>query len=119
MGGGICVALNELRDNGRPGALQYIILLSDGQPNRLGGPGCPSGAGVPSGAEEYALYLAQLAADSNVVIHTIGLGSEVNDELMIEIAAITGGQYFDANTADDLEAQFEEVADILGIALVQ
>lgn len=142
IGGGICMALNELRlpasaggvapfGHGRVGVDQVIVLLSDGEPNQTGGAGCPVvgtvavagctdwGSAVPNGADEYSLYMACLAKLARVTIHTIGLGEGVNEELMIEIAAITGGRYFDADTSADLEAQFEAISNVLGSSLVR
>jgi Flp pilus assembly protein TadG len=83
IAGGIETALTELRTHGRTGALQVIVLLSDGHTN------------VPSnGAESAALDQAYEAADRNIPILTISLGADADTDLMQQIAEISNGAYF-------------------------
>jgi hypothetical protein len=79
------------------------------------------GGNVPSGQYEYTRYMACLAREAGVVVHTIGfsLANATDTQLLRDVAAITGGQYFDAPTAGDLVQQFENVANVLGIALTR
>jgi hypothetical protein len=89
MGEAMRSASNELINNGQEGHIWVQILLSDGSPN-----------GNLDPLEE-----ADFAANNSIIIYTIGLGMSPNSTeeiLMLEIANRTGGQYFRADTAADL-----------------
>ena len=47
------------------------------------------------------------------MIHTVGLGSGIDEALLRRIAAGTGGRYFSAPSADDLVAAFEEIGEVI------
>jgi hypothetical protein len=84
-------ATNELLNNGQPGHIWVEILLSDGQPS-------------DPDSEIYAQ--ADIAANSSIIIYTIGLGISPNsseETLLKEIANRTGGEYFRAESAADLD----------------
>jgi Ca-activated chloride channel homolog len=85
-----------------------IILLTDGENNAPPDP----------------LEAAQLAADRGVRVYTVGIGSstgatlniegfnvltQLNEETLIQIAQITGGAYFNAETEQDLQAIYENI----------
>ncbi|KTG10006.1 hypothetical protein AUR64_10400 [Haloprofundus marisrubri] len=72
---------------------KVVILLSDGQDS--------NGARDP-------LEEARIAADNDVTIHTIGFGS-ADEEKLKQVATQTGGTYHFAESANDLDAVFEEV----------
>ena len=53
---------------------------------------------------------AQRAKDNNIIIFTVGLGSWVQDQLLTDIATLTGGNYLKAQTASDLDSIFMQIA---------
>ncbi len=82
--------LNSARHN--PQALKFEVLLSDGQSST-----------DPSAA-------AQSAADSGIVIYTIGFGGDADAGQLANVAGITGGQYYSASDANALENVFRLIA---------
>ncbi|MEA1917482.1 MAG: VWA domain-containing protein, partial [Campylobacterota bacterium] len=66
---------------------KVIILLSDGEQN----------SGKVSVEDA-----VKKAKSQNILIYTIGLSDEVNVELLKKIAQESGGEYFQANTKEDL-----------------
>jgi len=86
--------------------LGAIVLLSDGQRTVGGDP----------------LDAAQIAADRGVKVYTVGLGTpngsiinfrgwnirvKLDEETLKEVARMTGAQYFNAGTAEDLRAVYQ------------
>jgi VWFA-related protein len=53
------------------------------------------------------------AAASNVPIFTVGLGSNLNIDVLDSLASETGGQSFEASTADNLRTIYQQQAQIL------
>jgi uncharacterized protein YegL len=88
MGAGVENGTDELIDNGNPDHIWVMILISDGEPTH-------DPVDVISAAERAAQY--------GIMIYTIGLGPFVNESLLQDIAAITYGQYYHAETGLDLE----------------
>ncbi|MHA1872857.1 MAG: vWA domain-containing protein [Candidatus Heimdallarchaeaceae archaeon] len=91
---GIYRANEELKENGRPGVPYVEILLTDGNQMTEGDP----------------LDAAQESADNNIVIYTIGLGDDADEDLLKNIANITNGKYYFAPTGDDLEDIYTQIA---------
>jgi hypothetical protein len=107
-GDGIAKGIELINSHGRYGAQKAILLMTDGQPNIS-----PSGFSLPSDwnwnalldydgngtadytssdtACQYALYQAKLAADQNIVIHTLCLGAGADTALLKAISKISGG----------------------------
>lgn len=107
-GDGIVKGIELLNSHGRYGAQKAILLMTDGQPNIA-----PSGFSLPADwnwntlldydddgtadyttnnkASQYALYQAKLAADQDIVIHTLCVGAGANTDLLEAIAKMTGG----------------------------
>lgn len=72
-----------------------LILLTDGQPN---------------GSDEAAVLAdATLAKAAGITIYTIGLGADVNESLLREVASMPA-QYFRAPSTADLSQIYEEIA---------
>ncbi|WP_255191837.1 vWA domain-containing protein [Natronobeatus ordinarius] len=94
-GAGLTIGLEELESNGWENRSSVIILLSDGYTNRGPDP----------------IAIAEDAADNDVEISTVGLGSSIDEQELQEIASITGGEYYHVEDADDLPDTFERVAD--------
>jgi Mg-chelatase subunit ChlD len=86
---GIQSAITELKNNGRPGATQIIVLLSDGQPNWTS-----SGSTSTAAAKTEALNQAKIAAANQILILTISLGSQADTALMQQIADATKGVHY-------------------------
>ncbi len=87
MGEAMHVASSEIIRNGQDGHIHVEILLTDGGWN-----------GAVNPIDE-----ADFAAANDIVIYTVGLGPGADEALLINIANITGGMYFYAETASDLE----------------
>ncbi|WP_396206060.1 VWA domain-containing protein [Gemmatimonas sp.] len=114
IGTAIATAANRLRNS--PGRSRVMVLLTDGENNR--------GAIDPRTA-------AQAAGAFGIRIYTIGVGSEgmapvpvgrglfglryenrpvkIDEPLLTEIAATTGGKYFRAKDAAALQAIYEQI----------
>lgn len=71
---------------------QYIILLTDGQ-------------SYVSPDDQSIKY----AKDNGIKIFTIGLGEEVEEDVLRMIASETGGSYLFATSAEDLNGLFDEL----------
>ncbi|MFO0972673.1 MAG: vWA domain-containing protein [Phycisphaerae bacterium] len=98
IGAGFQMAYNELTSSRvRPAASKVCILLTDGKPNVS-----DSGHLSPS---DYAVDRAQAVANQNVTIYTIGLGADVDPQLLGHIAEIGKGEYFYADSAPDATGQ--------------
>ena len=61
---------------------------------------------------------AQRARDNHIKIFSIAFGDDADTALMSEIASITGGMYFLAPGAEDLQAVFGAVAQTTMVQLV-
>jgi Ca-activated chloride channel homolog len=114
IGTAIATAANRLRR--APGKSRVMILLTDGENNR---------------GEIDPLTAAQAAAAFDIKVYTIGVGSEgvapipiatgpfgvqyanlpvhIDEELLREIAALTGGQYFRATTEAALDSIYARI----------
>jgi len=102
--------------NGRTSAVHIIILLSDGNPNRP----CTTDCGTPNPEALAHIDDAVAWARANsIIIFTISLGGQADPVMMEEnIADPTGGVHHHADTTDDLEDIFFEIAQHLFLRLV-
>ncbi|MDA0256971.1 MAG: VWA domain-containing protein [Chloroflexi bacterium] len=124
VGYGIQLARDEIVNNGNPLAFRVLIIVTDGRANH-----CPDGSGGFEGcpaadAEQYARDEATLAAQAGFALYTIGLTDNPGEALMQQIADIGatqggGGQFFDVDDPDDLADVFEQIADLLNVALLE
>ncbi|MFN2114843.1 MAG: VWA domain-containing protein, partial [Anaerolineae bacterium] len=80
----------------RPDNNPVLILLTDGEPTGT--------------TEEDVLAAAQRAADADLLVFTIGLGSEVDHELLRLIAS-EPDWYFHAPDTSDLEAIYDQIVE--------
>lgn len=116
----------------RSNAVRVLVLLTDGVPTHYcpwgydGNCGTPQSSGTPTScpisnttAVNHALEQAQIAADADILIFTIGLGDGVLDCFLEEIAEIGGGSYVAAPTTADLDEAFTTIAEQTHIALVK
>lgn len=80
--------------NGTSSANRVIVLLTDG--------------------DSYGSFDYETAAkDKGVKIYTVGLGEDVNEEELQDIANRTGGKYYFADIAEDLLEIYDDLADVV------
>jgi|GEM_PF-3135740 len=89
LNAGLATAIDILLQNRQEGRPQHVIFLTDG-------------------VGEYAREVLS-AAVGKVQIHTIGLGDEVDETVLRQIAGDTGGEYYPVQDAGDLLATFEQI----------
>lgn len=105
-GTGISTGMNlsnvELRDNGDPAHIPIIILLTDAQNN-------------DPIDNSFCLNEANISASMGIKIFTIGLtiNGSIEEQLLRDVASITGGKYFPAPDPSYLEAIYEEISIIV------
>jgi hypothetical protein len=116
---------------GRPYALRFVILMTDGVPNRYPGKSGQqacyeedlwpdnSGSEAEIRARDCVIYYAREAKTKGIAVFTIGLGLNVDQELLAEVARTTGGEAFLAERAEELEAIFQEIANRIFLRLVE
>jgi hypothetical protein len=94
------LAAEELaRSHGeRPANRQVIVLLTDGLPNPVG--------------EQQVVAVADRIKGDDVTIFTIGLGIDVNDELLKRVSTPPRG-YYASPTGADLESMYRRIARVL------
>ncbi|WP_425494283.1 vWA domain-containing protein [Natronoglomus mannanivorans] len=100
---GIDLALDEQEYRDEENAERVIVLLSDGENDAGGSP-------PKETLDDMTLDQAERAAENNITIHTIGLGDEIDEDLLPVVADLTGGQYHHVDNADGLEEIFENVS---------
>ena len=114
-------------DYGRPAALKFMILLTDGIPNRWPGNVCyrdgtlwpdETGDRNVDRARDCVIYYAQRAAEENIMIFTVGLGISADGDLLTRVSEITGGEYFYAQNAEELNQKLQQIADRIHLRLV-
>lgn len=115
IGMGLATAVNRLKDSDAKS--KVVILLTDGDNN--------AGYVKP-------ITAAEIAREFNVKVYTIGVGSlgkalapvsrrsdgkyifglasvQIDEDLLVEIAEMTGGRYFRATSAESLEQIYAEI----------
>ncbi len=106
IGDAIKLAAGELTSTRiNPAASQVMILLTDGMANKPYGPGY----GEYPADVAYALAKAGEAATAGIKIFTIGLGNDINATMLQQIATLSGGQYYFAPTAGQLQEIFDQI----------
>jgi Flp pilus assembly protein TadG len=119
IGGAIARARQELTGaNARPGAEKIIVLLSDGRAN-VNSSGSVCFFGSCSSAATYARNEATTAANLGIDIYTLGLGDDIDPDLMQDIADIGHGQYVYAPDGGAIAATFEQVANMVRVRILQ
>lgn len=87
----------------RPLAARTIVLMTDGLHN--------------TGVEP--AVIARQAASQEITVHTVTFSPGADQTRMRQVAQITGGQHFHADTAGDLSEVFREIARTLPVLLTQ
>jgi hypothetical protein len=91
---GIDEALEEYDEAGNK---QVMVLLTDGQNS-------------DSNDDRRTRRLARQAARDDVTIYTIGLGNNVAEDLLKDVAESTSGEYYHVQDNDQLVETFEQIA---------
>lgn len=103
IGDGILAGREELNSSkGRTGAFKALVLLTDGVPT------VPLKPGVKNYPSIHAKESAELARRDNISIFTIGLGKDVDANLLRSIATSTTEAYFAPTTAE-LENIYDQI----------
>jgi len=97
MGDAIRTASVLLSQEARPDARKTVLLLTDGIANR----------GIQP------ISAAQIAKDNDLTIFTVAYGSDADSSTLGQIASMTGGQYYQALTGQDLVSTFSNIADVI------
>lgn len=116
----------------RANAVRVLVILTDGIPNVSCSNGYNSGScstvshSSPSScpatsttAITDAINQAAVARAADITVYTIGLGADVLDCILEDIAEAGGGAYYKAPTTADLDEAFEAIAAQTHIALVR
>jgi Mg-chelatase subunit ChlD len=87
---------------------RVVVLLSDGANNGYG----PAIHGTSYSENEATEQYADLAGQMGTTIHSIGFGdgSEFNETLLRYVNGTTGGQYYEAENAAELNDAFQDIA---------
>ena len=105
IGRGMRVGLDSILNdpNARNLALKSIVVMTDGRQNRGVNP----------------VVVARECRDANVVVHTITFSGGANQNLMKQVADITGGTHLHATTNDQLVEAFAAIARQLQVLLIE
>jgi len=94
IGEAINLAMNQFSGSNA----RALVLISDGRTN------------LPANAQAYALAKAREAGYKNITIFTIGIGSDVNSNLLGGIATAGNGLYFHYPTGNALDGLFNSIS---------
>jgi Mg-chelatase subunit ChlD len=104
IGAGIFAARDELNSvRHREKADKALVLLTDGVPT------IPLKSGVKDYPKTYAIEAAQSARESGISVYTIGLGKDVDIDLLRKLATSTEEAYF-APTTKELNSIYNQIA---------
>lgn len=112
-------ASNELTARSRSGVKKAFVFLTDGR--ALSTIDRPFNTNPGSElSEQAALTAAQSAYNQHkMTIYTIGLGRNVNNTFLQQLASMTGGKYYFPASAENLSAIYHEIAIALSKGSVQ
>nr|WP_272899211.1 VWA domain-containing protein [Caldalkalibacillus salinus] len=88
---------SRLLKNGDPEHDKIILLMTDGAESYV--------------SDSYLINQARYAANADITVHTIGLGSGADQTILQRIADITGGTYRFSPTMEELEEMMVEIGD--------
>ena len=103
----MCKGLEAAFEFAKDNRVEAIVLLTDGTENDVCVyPKCPGSTGSgPSSAD-----IARDYVDSGIPVHTVGFGTEgVCYPVLEEVASISGGEFFTAETCEELISESETV----------
>lgn len=99
---GIETAVAEMRKATKPGCINFMIILTDGETER----------------EELCLSLAQQEMRNKLVISTFGIGDTYNEGLLKSIADATLGKIFHLQAAEQIKTHFGTEVDAARTAVI-
>lgn len=109
IGGALRDSCHYLDQNARPSVEKVVVLMSDGHANK------PNGNGPG-----YAIKMADYAVSLGIKVYTISLGNGADEDLMQQIADMTGGEHFIASgPASGLSAALTEAFTRIADAMKQ
>jgi len=94
IGEAINLAINQFSGSN----VRAMVLISDGRTN------------LPANAQAYALQKAIEAGSKNITIYTIGIGNDVDSNIMRSIATAGHGLYFHYPTGNALDGLFDGIS---------
>lgn len=94
---GFTYALDLLTDDSKTYGYKMIIILSDGKDE-------PS-----TTYSTYYADLVQRAKDNNIIVYTVGAGTNVDTSILTQIADNTGGAYYAATVTSGITDAFNEI----------
>ncbi len=97
MGDGIKIVTESLQSEGRHDVNKIILLLTDGMAT----------AGIDP------IQATMTAKQNDITIFTVGYGYDADANTLNTIASMTGGKYFQAQSGQDLNSVFNNIAKIL------
>ncbi len=110
-------------------ARRIMIVMTDGVANQTHNSTCddvdlytPNGPNADENrAQDCAMFYAQIAAQNNITIYTIGLGNGVDTRFLETIAKLPGsdGEYFAAVSAAQLDDIFDTILNSISVRLIQ
>lgn len=92
IGDAIGIGVQNLRK--RPDASRILILLTDGE---------DTASHIPP------IEAAKIAKSDAIKIYTIGVGDKLDEELLEQMATMTGGMYYKVANVDDLEQVYSQI----------
>ena len=105
---GLYRSVKMLVDDNRSTAISAVVLLTDGAWNTGGNP--QGGGGATSFGVVGTGSVITWAKNNNIRIYTIRLGTEASQTELMAYANETGGKYFNAPTADQLDDIYRAIA---------
>ena len=91
---GVSLGIDQLVQDTAENSYDTLILLTDGE---------------DSGFNNYWEQHASTCSDNNIIAYSIGIGSSVSSEHLTNFAVATGGKYYHATVASELEDYFAEI----------
>lgn len=109
MGAGIYIAKEELEIRSPSNSASVIILLSDGNPTLTSWGSVDTEAAIQEAIDNATDAKSTVINGENVLIYTIGFGSDANETLLKEIAT-SPSYYFFAATSEELQSIYNQIA---------
>lgn len=107
LGDGIKKAREELEKNGRDKAKRAIIVLTDGVASR---PLNLDGNVDEEYAEQYAALQADQVLKDDMMLYVIGLGSDINEQLLAYDVSSSPDKYYHAASSEELSRVYTDIA---------
>ena len=91
---GVSLGIDQLVQDTAENSYDTLVLLTDGQ---------------DSGFNNYWEQYAHTCTEDSIIAYSIGIGSSVSSEHLTNFAEATGGKYYHATVAEELEDYFIEI----------